>query len=477
MTRFNQVDFNSANQSAFGTLETNELTPVIQSDWVYGINKQLWQYNYTFTITAPAAYPVAGDIYTNSNNSFTVIWASGTTLVAAGTGDPAASGNLTRATGSGTTPIAYSAFSQTPGVYSGAGALIDTDTQRLRIQSGTGSAGYAYIVSRRPVRYRAGQGTTVRFTPLFTSGVANNIQLWGMGSIASGAPYDGYFFGYNGTSFGIAHYVRGSATWTAQGSWNGNKVDGSTGSAFTLDPTKGTPVMIKYPFLGYGDIQFFVQNPTSGAWVLVHIIRYANTTNTTQLSNPTMYFIGFTLNSGNTSNVIMYCASIGAFVSGARAFVSSPKNSVDVVSSAVTSTESCLLNIRNARTMNGMDNRGIIRLTNLSLGLKEATVVTIRFKVGAIIGGTPSWAAVDGTISNNGLTITSGNSTVSYDSAGTTVAGGRQIHGMSIGASGTVNESLIPFEIFLSPGEQLTISAVATGNSTVGISLSWSEDI
>jgi hypothetical protein len=149
MTELRSILFDPSNLSAFGTLETAELTPVFQGDWVYGLNTQIWQ-------TA---------------------------------------------------------------VVSGTGATVDTDSARLRIQSGTNSAGYAYILPRRAVRYRAGQGMVARFTPVFTAGAANNIQCWGMGSIASNAITDGYFFMYNGTSFGIGHYIRSAAVaFTAQAS-------------------------------------------------------------------------------------------------------------------------------------------------------------------------------------------------------------------------------------------------------------------
>jgi hypothetical protein len=117
MSYFSNVtaSFNPANNSAFGTLETAELTPTFQGDFVYGLNTQLWA----------------------------------------------------------------------AGVVNGTGATVDTDAARLRIQSGTASGGYAWIQPKRPARYRAGQGTVARFTPLFTTGVANNVQLWGMGTIVT----------------------------------------------------------------------------------------------------------------------------------------------------------------------------------------------------------------------------------------------------------------------------------------------------
>ncbi len=409
MTEIHSIKFDASNMSAFGTLETGELTPIVQSDFVYGLNSQIWQ----------------------------------------------------------------------SGVVSGNGAIVDTNASRLRVQSGTGSSGYAYIQNRRPVRYRAGQGSVARFTPLFTAGVVNNVQMWGMGAIAANVVYDGYFFGYNGTSFGIVHYVRGTPTWYAQTTdWNGDKVNGSAGSSFTWNPTLGSPVQIKYPYLGYGDIEFFVQNPTTSRWVLVHVIRYANTVVTTQLSNPTMYFTGFTLNSGNTTNMIMYCASVGVFISGERSFIGNPKWAVDSYKTGIGNTETSLIGVRNCTTYNTVVNRGLIRLSSFSASSSANTTVFIRFKINATVSTTPSFTPVNGSTADNGITITTGNSITSYDTTATTVTGaGSYIYNFSLGSSSVGFIDLVPFGLFIAPTEILTVSGYGVGSTNIGLSLNFTEDI
>jgi hypothetical protein len=70
-----------------------------------------WRGNtYRFTVTAATA--AAGDTYTNNGQAFTVTdaIAGGTVLYCFGTGAPTATGNLVRATGAGTNPIVFSAF-------------------------------------------------------------------------------------------------------------------------------------------------------------------------------------------------------------------------------------------------------------------------------------------------------------------------------------------------------------------------------
>lgn len=71
-------------------------------------------------------------------------------------------------------------------------------------QSGTGSADYGVLRSKRIVKYRPGQGTICRYTAMFTSGVADSLQLAGLFSSNCGL-----WFGYNGADFGICRRSKG----------------------------------------------------------------------------------------------------------------------------------------------------------------------------------------------------------------------------------------------------------------------------
>jgi hypothetical protein len=359
---------------------------------------------------------------------------------------------------------------------SGTGAVVDTDSARLRIQSGTSSNGYAYILPRRAVRYRAGQGQVAKFTPIFTAGSANNIQFWGMANVVSNAITDGYGFMYNGTSFGIGHYIRSApVAFTAQANWNGD-------ICAWYDPTKGTPVMIKYPYLGFGDIEFFLQEPTTGRWILCHVIRYANTVATTQLANPTLHFMGYTLNSGNTSNKIMYCGSVGIFISGLRSYIGNPKWATDTTKTGIT-TEALAFSIKNCTSYNGVANRGLIRIHSVGVGTNTNTYGVLRFRIGATITGTPVYNPVNGTSSqtggnNDGVTLTNANSIASVDTAGAMTAGsGTYIWNMPIGSQSSQIVDVTPFEIFVAPGEILSLSLTAAANLACNVSINWSEDI
>ncbi len=396
------VGFSGAFLSPFGDLIAQALTPLVQLDWVYGINTQTGV----------------------------------TTVVSTGT--------------------------------------VDTNLSRLRIQTSTSTTGSGIFQSRKPAKYRAGQGVIIRTTAAFTTGVASSTQFVGIGTDT-----DGYFYGFNGAAFGILYRAWSSDTWIPQSSWNGDKCDGTGASGFNWDKTKGTVIMIKYPYLGYGNITFWVEDPATSGMILCHTIKYNNTTTTVQISNPNLFFYAQAINAGNNTNLIIYCGSAGVFLCGERSYVGNPKWAADSNKAAVTA-ETNLLSIRNATSYNGVTNRSLIRINSISYAGGSATattVSTLRVRIGATVGGVPSFAAVNGTTANAGVTITAGNSIASIDTAGTTATGGTYLFNCSVSASGTNTIDTTPFNLFIAPGEIMTFSGFASANSSQVVSVNWTEDI
>ncbi len=78
-----------------------------------------------------------------------------------------------------------------------AGTITQADGMAV-MQSGASANSAAHMLSVVPLKYEPGQGALVRFTALFTTGVANSIQVAGIGEVG-----DGLFFGFNGATFSI----------------------------------------------------------------------------------------------------------------------------------------------------------------------------------------------------------------------------------------------------------------------------------
>ena len=396
-----QVIFDGSNMSAFGTLETAELTPVLQMDFIYWINTQTW-------------------VTTTANS-----------------------------------------------------ATVDTNASRLRIQTGTNSAWSAIFNSRKAAKYRAWQWMMARFTTVFTTWVANSTQIIWVWNAT-----DWLFFWYNGSTFWILHRNNWVDTWTAQASWNGNdKADWAGWSQFNWDKTKGNVCMIKYPYLGYWDIGFYVQDSVSWKWINVHTIRYANTSASTEFTNPSFSFYAQALNSGNTSNLTMYVWSVWLFISWIKWFIWNPKWWID--STKTITTEACLLNIKNATTFNWVTNRWLMRLNSISVATNNNAWLTgiIRFKIWATIWGTPAYTPINGSTADNGTTITNGNAFGSYDTAWTTVTWGTYIYSVAISQNGSSIIDLTPFDLYVAPWEVLSITWQSSTSASFAVAVTWASDL
>jgi hypothetical protein len=394
----NVLSITGSNVSAFGDLNVAEFTPIIQLDFIYGINTQ----------TGVSSVVTTG--------------------------------------------------------------VVDTNAGRLRIQSGIGAAGSGTFSSARIARYRAGQGMATRFTGLWTTSAASSTQVIGVGNTQIG-----YFFGYNGTSFGISIRNGGSDTWVAQSAWNQDKCDGTGASGFNWNKTLGNVMQIQYPFLGYGNIKFWVEDNTTGDWILCHIIRYTNSSASLQLSNPSFPFYANATNAGSTTNLIMFVGSVGIFVSGERAFLAA-QWATDSLKNTIT-TEANLLNLRNCTTYNTVTNSGVIRLRSISAATDNGNgLATIRLKTGVTLGGSPSFTTINGTTANQGVTITSGNSISSVDVAGTGTTG-VTIFNICLARNSNVVYDLTPFRLFVSPGETLTVTAFSAASASIQVALNWNEDV
>lgn len=342
-----------------------------------------------------------------------------------------------------------------------------TAANRLAVlTSGTTDGGSASMRSLRQAVYRPGQGVMARYTAIFTTGVANTTQIAGVGNAT-----DGYFFGYNGTSFGILHRNNSVDTWVAQSSWNQDVMDGTSSSsnpsAMNLDKTKGNVFQIKYQYLGFGDIKFYIESADTAEISLVHIIRYANANTATSLSNPSLPLYWHALCTSGGVSVVLKTASGALFLEGQRKFLG-PKYGLDNNKATIT-TLTNIITIKCITTFNSITNNAQIRIRNISVATANggtAGVCTLQVISNTTLGGSPSYTNVDAT-----------NSIAQYDTAGTTITGGIVVFNTSVASNGNAFFDTTDLGILINPGDILTFAVKATQSTTAAVSLCWSEDI
>lgn len=146
-----------------------------------------------FIFTISSATIIAGDVYSNSGNFFTVsVGGTGTSASCFGTGSPAASGTLTRVSGTGPATLTFSAFSANACAF-GTTTINDLSMSRdgnlctltwKVATSATGSNGLNDIGLLLP----NGMAIDVTKYPAFTANIGTviSVQLASAGSIITG---------------------------------------------------------------------------------------------------------------------------------------------------------------------------------------------------------------------------------------------------------------------------------------------------
>lgn len=436
------------------------------------------------------------------------------------------------------------------------------DSNRLKLSTGAAANQSAHLFTVVPLKYYAGVGAMIRFTALFTTGVANSIQIIGVGD--SG---DGLFFGYNGAAFGIlrrnggnpeirsiqittksttaenititldgdadatvavtdatagdatttvndiadhdfsnlgrgwkaiangdkvnfisyssksrtgtyslsgattavgasAQVLAGVAqtdTWIAQTVWSDDKFDGTGPSGVTIDPTKGNVFQIQYQWLGYGQIRFFIENPSTGKLDLVHTIDYANANTIPSLDNPTLPICALVENISNTSDVIVFSSSMAGFIEG-KIPEPTVRHSHIADKTFTSATIVPAISIHNGGVFQGELNRIRVKIISISAEVESGKPALIQ-----VIRGAKLTAA-------NFVAHDTDTSTVQVDTTASAVANGEVINAFTI-SSGGEKERFDP--IFIEPTEFLTIAgaqASSGANSVAKVVVNWVED-
>lgn len=334
------------------------------------------------------------------------------------------------------------------------------------VGTGTTTGSSIIMSTNKKIRYRAGLGMLSRFTAIFTSPVTGTFQMIGFGE-----DDDGFGFMYApDNTFNVVH--RNSASGSVvdilyeQSTWSSDKADG-TGSLPVMDWTKGNVFEIQFQYLGFGAIKFLVENPSTGEFILVHTIAYANAHTQPSMAIPILPLSILVDNGATTSDIVVKTASMAAFIEG-EDIVLGVGNSINNSKSGIGSTDTNIITLRNRTTYHSLENHNIIypKLLNIAtIGGTKPTI--IKLTINAVLGGTPSWTNVD-TLTSIG----------EYDIAGTTITNGNVVTSTVLGKEDRITIDLDNLGLFISPGESITISAsTSSGNVEVYTTMTSIDDI
>lgn len=278
--------------------------------------------------------------------------------------------------------------------------------------------------------------------------------------------------GLTGTFATIRSGSAGTDDWIPQTQWNGDKLDGTGASGFTLDPTKGNVYQIGVQYLGYGTIRCAVEatfaDSNNSDFVTAHLIKRPNTYTGTNFSNPAFPFLATSYSYGSTQSSSMYIGSVYGGVEG-RKQLTGPRFSYLAQSNAVNSTSfRTLFSVRNNRVYKGKANQSVVNILGLVAALKANQPCIVYLIKEATLSGSTEF--------NN----YSSESSTSWDTGSTTCTFSTQnqlIYSTMLGDTGNVDHEFTD-ELTIQPGETITVAAKSvTGSpSWVAAGLNTRED-
>lgn len=469
----------------FGSIHTERLTPIFQTDAVYGLNDG--QVNYSSTLSGSVGA-------TDSNfelSTGTTIYSQATLQSRKRLRYRPGQGVVGRFTSLYTTGVAdsyqISGFGHAEdGVYFGyKGATFGIlytnrgvrECRTLTITTGSSTAenvtvtlngtGYSVAVTnsgniQRTV-WEISQGTYAGWTAFpkddtivfvadsagSKSGAYSLSATTAVGTFAS-------------TKVGVA----ATEQFIQQSDWNGDVCDGTGPSGFNLDPTKGNVYQVGIQYLGYGAITFDIETQTTGNnanFVTVHTLELPNALSTTSFRNPSFPFTMAVYSAGSTTDLTLKAASFAGFIegdiylSGNRfSYFNSLQSTVDAGS------YHCLFTVLNSRYHNGLSSQIVINLLDITASVKHTQPVRFYVIKNGTLVGNPDFSSYS----------TESNTLV--DTAATTVTwsnNSQLVWSGGVGETGDLDHLFgDSTKITLQPGEWVTVAARALQNTAAWVS-------
>lgn len=470
----------------FGSVHAEKLTPIFQSDAVYGINSQ----QELTTVSGSGAATVTDGMFTVSTG--VTIYSQGVITSRKRARYRAGQGLVLRVTGKFSTPVADSY--QVIGFGHGEDGIF----------FGYKNLEFGILYSHHGVRECrtltiTTASTTAENVTVTLNGVANlvavtnsaNIQrtVWEL-SLGTYVGWDAYPAGATvvfvkksvGANAGAFTLTASTAVGTfaltkagvastdefvAQTAWNGDRMLFGTDptnspSGVTLNPLSGQIAQFGLQYLGFGSfavqLEYCPADGNNAVFSTVHTFRNPNSKTMPTFGNPSFPFTMAAYSAGSTTNLTVQAGSFGAFVEGSK-MLHGPRFSYEnSITTTTAAAYQCLFTVMNTRQYGGRANQVVINIISITGAVKHTQPVTIYLiKNGTLLG-------------NPNFQPRSSNSSSLYDTAATTVtfaAGDQLIWVGQLGETGSFdhhfgNGDMNAEEVTLQPGEWITVAAKAS---------------
>lgn len=280
---------------------------------------------------------------------------------------------------------------------------------------------------------------------------------FGSGSFA----YDPLASGSAGTFTEIKSGTIMTDNWVPQSQWN-------VRPTINIDPSLGNIYQIQVKYLGFGGIRFYVENPDTALFELVHVIKYANTSTLPIVKNP-IFRIGWALrNKGNTTDISIEGASAGVFVEG-EIHPDGRKRGFCTETLSVGTTRTNILSLKNRTTFNGTANRAEIlpALLNAATDTGKTAVFEVILNPVILLGESLTFQSQGSSelaeIALDNVTITGGQVLTCFN--------------VKAGTPLTINLDEVIEDIL--PGEVIAIAAHVTQlpASEMDVAINWQDDL
>jgi hypothetical protein len=253
-------------------------------------------------------------------------------------------------------------------------------------------------------------------------------------------------------------------TFITQSSWNIDKVDGSEGTTFTLDPLKGNVYQVKYQYLGYGAVTFSVGDPNTGKLTDVHQIQYMNDQVQPSMDIPIFKVGWLCANSGNTTNMTVKGASAAGFVEGSIAPMRNPVGHISTANVGTTLTNVLMIRVR--PEFNGRVNITEVFPDLLTYAVDGTKPAEVEIYINPDIASATSWTYHKET-----------ESIVDYSESGVQISGSNEVITAGVAKAGDGAIDLSEYNVRLSRMDILSVAVRATSGTTdATVGLTWTED-